>query len=110
MSEVPAFAPQLTMVLAVPEIPMVPSVKTEREPSPPSALKLPEELDGNWPVVRMLGVSAVHVGVNALVPLSLVVVIAMACCVPETTKLSMPPYEGELAEELKPSLRPDRCS
>src|ERR1039458_3443066 len=98
MSEVPAFAPQLTMVLAVPEIPMVPSVKTEREPSPPSALKLPEEEVGNWPVVRMLGVSAVHVGVNGLLPLSLVVVIAMACCVPEAAKFSRPAYEAEPLE------------
>src|ERR1017187_2007910 len=108
MSELPEWAPQEAKPVPSPEFPMAPSVKTE-VPATPFA-KLPEELDGNWPVVRMLGVSAVHVGVNALVPLSLVVVIAMACCVPEMTKLSTPAYEAEPLEQLKPSLRPDRCS
>src|ERR1039457_4048377 len=94
MSVVPALAPQLTKPLSMPETPMARSVRLERTPKFPSALKFPVAVVGASPAIR-LGVSGVQSGVNGLLPLSFVVVTATdetAGSVPETIRLSTPSY------------------
>src|SRR5258708_37638128 len=72
MSVSPPLFPTVAKVLRVPEVPIVPSVKT-LVPADPSCVKLPLAVLGPIPAIKS-GVSGVQSGVNGLGPLSFVVV------------------------------------